>query len=80
MSSGNAWTDWKKVRPGMLGKTKLTGVPTSTSVKQHDICSDPISVDPVLSKAQRGSGIGGKGSQNEARVLRTTPSREKEGL
>ena len=34
----------------------------------------------IISDAQRGNGIGGKGSQNEARVLRTTPSREKQGF
>ena len=39
--------DWKKVPPGTLGKTKLTGVPKSISVKKHKICSEPISVDPI---------------------------------
>ena len=34
----------------------------------------------LVSNAQRGNGIGGKGSSNETRVLRTMPSREKQGF
>ena len=30
-----------------FGKIHLTGVPKSTSVKKHGICSDPSSVDPI---------------------------------
>ena len=34
----------------------------------------------ALSNAQRGNGIGGTGSENETRVLRTLPSGEKQGV
>ena len=40
----------KKVRPGTFGedKSRLTGVPKrSVYQKKHDICSDPISADPI---------------------------------
>ena len=34
----------------------------------------------ILSNAPKGNGVGAKGSQNQTRVLRTMPSREKQGL
>ena len=39
----------KKVHPGTFGKTKVGEwvYPTSPSVKKHEICSDPISADPI---------------------------------
>ena len=40
--------DRKKGTPWhFLGKTHLTGVPKSLSAKRHEICSDPIRVDPM---------------------------------
>ena len=40
----------KKVRPGTFGNIKIirsTGVPKNPSVKKHEICSGPISADPI---------------------------------
>ena len=39
----------EEVRPGTLGNIKLGEwqYPTSPSVKQHTICSDPVSADPI---------------------------------
>ena len=39
----------EKVRPDTFGKTKVGywEYPKSPSVKKHEICSDPISADPI---------------------------------
>ena len=39
----------KKVRPGTFGeyKSRLTGGPKKSLCQKHEICSDPISADPI---------------------------------
>ena len=46
----------------------------------HNLLNNKHKEPTYLSNAQRGNGIGGKGSQNETRALRTMPSREKQGF
>ena len=46
----------KKVRPDTFGKIEVgsRGYPKSPSVEKHEICSDPISADPICPSPKRG--------------------------
>ena len=64
----------ENVRPGTFGKIKVgqREYPKGPSVKQHEVCSDPISADPIrpVSDCRSGRGRRGPGRSRRPRGAR----------